>query len=125
MEDIIKGINIESCDEAEDILKSIECDLLFDELLKAHNVGDLFFQNGKTYVWTEYAPGKFDWHVVNKKSRIIQGKGINGAHGYKALEKAFTEVDDQYSDKTKMLLKRTPNGNWRLFYDKQLAFVLW
>lgn len=96
---------------------------LFDEvnnmmldIEKAHNVGDLFFINGKQYVWTEYSPGKFDWHVV-KNNRVIQGKGINGLHGFKALEKAFTGIDKSYTDKNKMMLRRTPNGHWRLFYD--------
>ena len=125
--------------EANDILKSIDYDKSFDELAddgffkavfdeldailldieKGRNPGDLFFANGKQYVWTEYAPGKFDWHVVNKKSRVIQGKGINGIHGLKMLEKTFTTIDPSFTDKDKMNLRRTPNGHWRLYYNEQ------
>ena len=37
------------------------------EVEKAHNVGDLH-PNG-LWVWTEYAPGKFDWRVSKKKNK--------------------------------------------------------
>lgn len=94
-----------------------EVEFILDDIEKGRNVGDLFFSNGKQYIWTEYAPGKFDWHVV-KNNRVIQGKGINGLHGVKALEKAFSSIDKTYTDVNKMLLRRTPNGNWRLYYDK-------
>lgn len=119
-------------DQSENIQKAImdENDFeksLFDELEgalieleKAYNVGDLFFSNGKTYIWTEYAPGKFDWHVVKNK-KVVQGKGINGLHGTKLLEKAFTTIDKSFTDKDKMMLRRTPNGQWRLFYNDQDA----
>jgi len=116
MDDIIRQIPISDKEEAECILKAIDTDIMFDELIKAHNVGDLFFQNGKTYVWTEYAPGKFDWHVL-KNNRVVRGSGINGLHGKKALEKAFSDIDKGFTDKSKMLLRRTPNRHWRLFYD--------
>lgn len=111
--DLINSIQIDDTLEAELILKGI-----FDELEKAHNVGDLFFQNGKTYVWTEYKPGKYDWHIMKTK-KIIQGKGINGLHGVKALKKVYEGLDKNYDDPTKMILKRTPNGHWRLHYDGQ------
>ena len=113
MGNIEKGFNpyIEESDS--DIMKAFE-----EELEKAHNVGDLFFSNGKTYVWTEYASGKYDWHVV-KTNKVIRGKGINGAHGLKALNNVYSKIDSNYSDKSKMNLKRTPNGHWRLFYDNQ------
>lgn len=131
-------MEIGNYNEANDILKSIDCNTSFDELAdndfdkalldelativseieKAHNVGDLFFANGKQYVWTEYAPGKFDWHVVKNK-KIVRGKGINGVHGFKMLEKAFTSIDKTFTDKDKMLLRRTPNGHWRLIYNEQ------
>lgn len=34
---------------------------------KAHKVGDVH-PNGK-YVWTEYAPGKFDWRIKKSASK--------------------------------------------------------
>ena len=40
------------------------------EVEKAHQVGDLH-PNGK-WVWTEYAPGKFDWRTANKKKKVTQ-----------------------------------------------------
>lgn len=114
MIDIIRDIEISSVDNALDILKSIDTDGgLFE---KAHNVGDLFFRDGKTYIYTEYAPGKYDWHLVKTK-KVIRGKGINGKHGLNALKSVYSGLDKTFSDPDKMTLKRTPNGHWRLFYD--------
>lgn len=110
----------------EDLMKSIQIDDLYDaesilgcsELLeKAHNIGDVLFYNGKKYIWTEYQPGKFDWHVVKQKNKVIVGKGIDGLHGLKALKKVYSSVTKSFSDPSKMMLKRTPNGHWRLHYD--------
>ena len=116
-EDLIRRIKIRDLQEAEAIFKAIDGDIE-----KARAVGDVLYYNGKQYVWTEYKPGKFDWHLVNKKSKKhVEGKGINGVHGFKALQKAFTDISDTFTDKDKMLLKRTPNGNWRLCYDNQDA----
>lgn len=86
------------------------------DLEKAHNAGDLFYVNGKTYVYTEYAPGKFDWHVL-KKGNVTLGKGINGKHGVNALKSVYSGIDKTFDDPQKMVLKRTPNGHWRLYYD--------
>lgn len=114
MIDIIRDIEISSVDDAFNILKSIDTDgNLFE---KAHNVGDLFFREGKTYIYTEYAPGKYDWHLVKTK-KVIRGKGINGKHGLNALKSVYSGLDKTFNDPEKMMLKRTPNGHWRLFYD--------
>ena len=114
MIDIIRDIEISSVDDALNILKSIDTDgSLFE---KAHNVGDLFFREGKTYIYTEYAPGKYDWHLVKTK-KVIRGKGINGKHGLSALKSVYSGLDKTFNDPDKMMLKRTPNGHWRLFYD--------
>lgn len=122
--ELTKQITINDVQDAEDILKSAGSEELFDinydaiesAIEKAHNVGDLFFYNGKQYIWTEYKQGKFDWHVV-QPNKIIKGKGINGEHGVKALKKEFAKLDANCTDPQKMLLKRTPNGHWRFFYD--------
>ena len=87
-----------------------------NDIEKARNVGDILHLNGKTYVWTEYKPGKFDWHVVTN-NKVYYGKGINGKHGIKAVKEAFSSIDKTYIDTTKMNLKRTPKGAWRLYYD--------
>lgn len=114
MIDIIRDIEISSVDDALNILKSIDTDgSLFE---KAHNVGDLFFRDGKTYIYTEYAPGKYDWHLVKTK-KVIRGNGINGKHGLNALKSVYSGLDKTFNDPDKMMLKRTPNGHWRLFYD--------
>lgn len=114
MIDIIRDIEISSVDDALNILKSIDTDgNLFE---KAHNVGDLFFREGKTYIYTEYSPGKYDWHLVKTK-KVIRGKGINGKHGLSALKSVYSGLDKTFNDPDKMMLKRTPNGHWRLFYD--------
>lgn len=114
MIDIIRDIEISSVDDALNILKSIDTDGgLFE---KANNVGDLFFREGKTYIYTEYAPGKYDWHLVKTK-KVIRGKGINGKHGLSALKSVYSGLDKTFNDPDKMMLKRTPNGHWRLFYD--------
>ena len=34
---------------------------------KAYHEGDLMLLDGKMHVYTQYAPGKFDWHVLNPK----------------------------------------------------------
>lgn len=111
-EDLIHRIKIRDAQEAECILKAID-----NDLEKAHVVGDMLYYNGKQYVYTEYKPGKFDWRIANKKKKIIRGDGFKGEHGFKGLQKAYSEIDDSFTDKSKMLLKRTPNGNWRLYYD--------
>lgn len=121
----MKPININSVQEAEDILKAAGTEFLFDEqfykaiedeIEKAHNVGDLFFYNGKQYIWYEYSPGKFDWRLV-KPNKIIKGIGINGKHGVVALTAEYQKIDKSFDNPVKMMLKRTPNGHWRLHYD--------
>lgn len=94
------------------ISKGFGCDLE-----KARNVGDITVApDGKQYVWTEYAPGKYDWRVINK-NKVVKGKGENGKHGIDLLKDVYSGIDKQFTDVNKMMLKRTPNGNWRLFYD--------
>lgn len=38
------------------------------DIEKARMTGDTKVKDGKTYVWTEYAPGKFDWQISKKKT---------------------------------------------------------
>ena len=114
MGNILDNIQINGFEDAIDILKAAGLEDIFE---KAHNVGDLFFRDGKTYVYTEFSPGKFDWRIVKQKQHVIYGKGINGLHGIKALNKVYTSIDKTFTDPKKMMLKRTPNGSWRLHYD--------
>lgn len=112
--ELLDNIQINGFEDAMDILKAAGLEDIFE---KAHNVGDLFFRDGKTYVYTEYSPGKFDWRLIKQKQHVIYGKGINGLHGIKALNKVYTSIDKTFTDPKKMMLKRTPNGSWRLHYD--------
>ena len=112
--ELLDNIQINGFEDAFDILKAAGLEDIFE---KAHNVGDLFFRDGKTYVYTEFSPGKFDWRIVKQKQHVIYGKGINGLHGIKALNKVYTSIDETFTDPKKMMLKRTPNGSWRLHYD--------
>ena len=112
--ELLNNIQINGFEDAIDILKAAGLEDIFE---KAHNVGDLFFRDGKTYVYTEFSPGKFDWRIVKQKQHVIYGKGINGLHGIKALNKVYTSIDKTFTDTKKMMLKRTPNGSWRLHYD--------
>lgn len=100
--------------EAMDILRLAGAEDIFE---KAHQVGDIFYSEGKAHVYTEYAPGLFDWHVVTPRTKVIKGKGIDGLHGVKALNKIYTKIDKNFTDVQKMMLKRTPKGGWRLYYD--------
>lgn len=97
-------------------------DSQYDFLEKAYYEGDLLFNNGKTYVYTQYAPGKFDWHVLNPRNKKT-GTGYNGQHGSAGVKAAFHDANPAYTDPDKMVIRRTPNGNWRLYYDKQDASV--
>ena len=87
-----------------------------NDIEKARMVGDVVTIDGKTYVWTEYSPGKFDWHV-KKNNSIVKGVGVQGKYGKDALRIVYSDIDDNYKDLNKMNLKRTPKGHWRLFYD--------
>lgn len=60
------------------------------DIEKGHNVGDIS-PDGK-YVWTEYAPGKFDWHV-KKQSSSTDEKDVP-----KGLVSDYISVDDVVSD---------------------------
>ena len=90
---------------------------------KARYVGDILYYHGKRLIWTEYAPGRFDWRVAAPKGskKSVQGKGWNGAHGIYGVKAAFASVDPAFTDTDKMFLRRTPNGHWRLWYDNKDA----
>lgn len=87
------------------------------DLEKGHNVGDIIDYNGKSYIYTEYQPGKYDWHVLKNKSDVMKGIGFRGKHGASALKEIYSTIDNKFVDVSKMFLKRTPKGNWRLYYD--------
>lgn len=97
--------------DVQDYLKAFD-----NDIEKARMVGDVISIDGKEYIWTEYSPGKFDWHV-KKHNSVLQGVGVSGKHGKEALKLVYNDIDSSYDKLDKMNLKRTPNGHWRLFYD--------
>jgi hypothetical protein len=109
---ILKGFeSTETTDEFDEVVKGY-----MNDIEKAHNVGDVFYKDGKKYVYTQLHSGKRDWRIGNKNT-VIKGSGIGGLHGLKAIESVYSSVDSSYTDTNKIMLKRTPNGHWRLFYD--------
>ena len=117
IDNINKAFETEPIEQLDDVEKAV-----MDEISKARLEGDLFFHQGKTYVWAKTKPGSttpYAWHVVQKQTPVVRGKGYNGSHGSAALKKIYAIHDSQKDDVDKMLLKRTPNGHWRLYYDGQ------
>ena len=62
-------LNIKVSKAKEDLINSD-----IDFMLKAHQVGDIH-PNGK-WIWTEYAPGKFDWKSKNGKYYKNSGSAV-------------------------------------------------
>ena len=117
MNNINKAFEAEPIEQLDDVEKAV-----IDEINKARLEGDLFFHQGKTYVWAKTKPGSatpYAWHVVQKQTPVVKGKGYKGSHGSDALKKIYAIHDSKKDDVDKMLLKRTPNGHWRLYYDGQ------
>lgn len=87
-----------------------------DEVEKAHQVGDVH-SNGK-WVWTEYAPGKFDWRGIKKnapeKKQKVEGSGSKEVDDFMDKVKTF---NNKYTDISKVSVDKTPKGNWDVSYD--------
>jgi len=82
------------------------------DIEKARIAGDTKVKDGKTYVWTEYAPGKFDWQISNKKtpvnSRVVNGNkkqqptAVKVPKGIKLVdEDSWVEIYDKNGKKVK------------------------
>ncbi len=91
---------------------------------KAHNVGDVH-PNGK-WVWTEYAPGKFDWRNRKAKTNAqpSERKSVETKSATKSNPEAAKKVLDflqlsnnKFNDITKVGALKTDKGNWSLSYD--------
>lgn len=84
-----------------------------------HNVGDIH-PNGR-WVWTEYAPGKFDWkslkgkhHKGSQQSTTQQGTDDKEVASFMDKVKTFSS---KYNDPSKVSVLKTPKGNWDVSYD--------
>ena len=95
-----------------------------NDIEKAHNVGDVH-PNGK-WVWTEYAPGKFDWR--NKKTKANAQPSERKPGETKSAVKSNSEAakkvldflqlsNNKFNDITKVGALKTDKGNWSLSYD--------
>ena len=134
---VIEKIRIGVLNDAEDIIKSIGNENLFDEdisaqddfdkalqeqldIEKARMEGDIVYQRGEQYVWARTKSGsknQFSWHKVDKKKGVMKGTGYKGLHGKAALESLYKSVGIKTPDQSKIMIKRSPNGHWRMFYD--------
>lgn len=94
------------------------------DIEKAHNVGDVH-PNGK-WVWTEYAPGKFDWRNRKAKTNAqpSERKSVETKSATKSNPEAAKKVLDflqlsnnKFNDITKVGALKTDKGNWSLSYD--------
>ena len=76
-----------------------------------HAVGEQKNINGKTYIWTEYAPGKFDWRPVKKNAaeKVPDKEEVRKYLEDKAP--AGTKVTDEMIDK---VINNVVNKNKRL-----------
>ena len=86
-----------------------------DEVEKAHQVGDLH-PNGK-WVWTEYAPGKFDWRGIKKNATEKKQKVEGGSKEVDDFMDKVKTFNNKYTDISKVSVVKTPKGNWDVSYD--------
>lgn len=87
-----------------------------DEVAKAHQVGDAH-PNGK-WVWTEYAPGKFDWRGIKKNA--TEKKQKEEGNSSKEVDNLMDKIkffNNKYTDISKVSVIKTPKGNWDVSYD--------
>lgn len=81
------------------------------EIEKAkHTPGETKNVNGKTYVWTEYKPGKFDWQVQKKKETTKHESSL----GIKGEPKKGVIARDKEEGTS---LKYDPNTQTITFYE--------
>lgn len=44
------------------------------DIEKGHSVGDVKVVDGKTFIWTEYSPGKFDWRQEDENKKKLRAE---------------------------------------------------
>ena len=108
-----------------------------EEVMKARQVGDMH-PNGK-WVWTEYKPGCFDWRPLKGRGGVDRTpkKGDEGGSAKKEDEgskktntssktsgadvskfmDAIKVYSNKYTDESKVIVSKTPKGNWNVSYD--------
>ena len=105
MKKLINEININSLQEAEEILKSAGTEDLFEKA--KHNDGDMH-PNGK-WVWVSSANGgKGDWRTNNGRAHKKHSAGGNAGTGSTAKKKVIKQTED---DKTPEKKQKKQNEN--------------
>lgn len=124
---------------AEQIQKACEIGFTGGDLEKAHKVGDIH-PNGK-WVWTQLPSGRYDWRVIKRTSggsapaapATAQKKPISvsanhpalsGVAGVDNVKEYLTTFNSKYTDLSKVILSRTPKGNWDVRYDGHRLGIL-
>lgn len=100
MSNIIKHFTINNSKEAVEILKSAGNEELFEKA--KWQVGDIHPQH-PNWIWTEYAPGKFDWRHANGKYHNLQSKLKNADDD---ILKKIISGEIQGGDKDKQIAKK-------------------
>lgn len=130
MEDLF-GINAHRQAVQENIEKAFDlgfdADSNIEGIEKAkHQVGDIH-PNGR-WVWTEWAPGKFDWKSLkgkhHKNSASSQSNQQTTAQQQITDDKEVASFMDKikifsnkYNDPSKVSVSKTPRGGWNVRYD--------
>lgn len=99
---IMDSIYIDDTKEAEDIIKAAGTEDLFEKA--KHQVGDIH-PNGK-WVWTEYAPGKFDWKSLKGKYHK-KGGNANTGSGSSSINSNKQTDASKTTDKTSQDTSKT------------------
>lgn len=124
MEDLF-GINAHRLAVQENIAKAFDLGFDVDNNIEGiekakHNVGDIH-PNGR-WVWTEWAPGKFDWkslkgkHHKGNQQATTQQQTTDDKEVSSFMDKVKT-FSSKYNDPSKISVSKTPKGNWNVHYD--------
>lgn len=124
MEDLF-GINAHRQAVQENIEKAFDLGFDADNNIEGiekakHQVGDIH-PNGR-WVWTEWAPGKFDWkslkgkHHKGSQQTTTQQQITDDKEVASFMDKVKT-FSNKYNDSSKISVSKTPKGNWDVSYD--------
>lgn len=146
-EDLIKNISINTLDEAQDILKSIDC-----EILEKAKLGDTKDYQGRTYICITTKGGKLGWRLQNKNDskdvvtassvsvKKVNGKDskdekIDNSRDFKTkiynnlsdsekkqvdrLQQKLEKIEEKYKDLSKINIKNDSKDSqkWKIYYD--------
>ena len=124
MEDLF-GINAHRQAVQENIEKAFDLGFDADNNIEGiekakHQVGDIH-PNGR-WVWTEWAPGKFDWKSLKGKhhkgsQQTTTQQQITDDKEVASFMDKIKIFSNKYNDPSKVSVSKTPKGNWDVSYD--------